>query len=166
MAHQIWAYRVDDKRFIPANKGVEPHTHKVMFEQVRKAYHALAKELDIGIVPSGGAMFLADTDAKWGYQPDTSFDFKNAKHPALPDQTHSLHTGWRWKKQKNEKHTLGMDGHHASAAGKYLLGCVWFEVFFGESVVENAFVPRDLSPDYAEFLRKTAHQAVSKARSK
>lgn len=56
-----------------------------------------------------------------------------------------------------------MDGHHASAAGKYLLGCVWFETFFNQNVVGNGFVPKGMDPKYAEFLQQTAHAAVSEA---
>ena len=160
MAHQIWAYRVDDPRFVPKNAGKEPHTHQEMYEQVRKAYHSFAKEFDLGIIPSGDAMYLADVDPEFGYKPDPEFDFENAKPPALPDQTHSLHTGWYWKKNDSGESALKIDGHHAGNAGKYLLGCVWFEVLFGESVVNNGFVPEGIEPDYAAFLRKKAHEAV------
>ncbi len=159
LVHQIWAYRVDDPRFVPANEGIQPHTHQEMYEQVRTAYHAFADKWDLDILPSGDAMFAADTDPKWGFRPDLEFDFKNAKPPALPDQSHSLHRGWSWVKQ-NDKRILRMDGHHASRAGEYLIGCVWFEKLFGESVVDNGFVPDFLEADYAAFLRRTAHEAV------
>ena len=69
LLQQIWAYRVDDPRFKPSNEGKEPHTHQVMYEQVRHAYHTIAKELNIGILPSGDAMYLADIDPKWGFKP-------------------------------------------------------------------------------------------------
>ncbi len=160
VAHQIWAYRVDDPRFVPANKGREPHTHREMYEQVRKAYHALAARLDLGIVPSGDAMYLADTDARWGYRPDADFVIAKAKAPSLPKQKHSLHRGWYWRKGKDGAQSLKIDGHHASQAGQYLLGCVWYETFFGESVEENAFVPKGLDKAHARFLRRTAHKAV------
>lgn len=162
LAHQIWAYRIDDPRFKPANKGKEPHTHRVMYEQVRKAYHTLAKKLDLGILPSGDAMFLADTDKKWGYLIDKNFDTSTATYPNRPDQTHSLHTGWFWRKEKDGTRKLKLDGHHAGTSGKYLLGCVWFESFFGESVVMNKFVPNGIEADYAKFLRTIAHQAVTR----
>jgi hypothetical protein len=161
LAHQIWAYRVDDPRFVPKNAGIEPHTQKAMYEQVRAAYRTIAKELGIGILPSGDAMFIADTDSRWGYAPDQKFDFSNAKHPHVPDQTHSLHTGWFWRTGKDGKRTLKMDGHHASTAGKFLLGCVWFEKFYGESVVDSSFRPKGLNADYANFLRQAAHKSMT-----
>ncbi|WP_166831662.1 DUF4886 domain-containing protein [Thalassoroseus pseudoceratinae] len=159
--HQIWAYRKDDPRFKPANKGREPHTHAVMYQQVRDAYHALAKELKLQVLPSGDAMYRADTDKTWGYRIDRDFDFANAEYPNRPDQTHSLHVGWRWRKQDNGQWKLRMDGHHAGVAGKYLLGCVWFETFFNESVVGNSFMPKEIEADYATFLQQTAHDTVS-----
>ena len=54
-----------------------------------------------------------------------------------------------------------MDGHHASAAGCFLIGCTWYEVLFGESVVENSFVPEKIELDYAKFLKGAAHRAVN-----
>lgn len=162
LVQQIWAYRVDDPRFVPKNAGKEPHTHLEMYQQVRAAYHTLADELDLEIIPSGNAMFLADTNPKWGYKPDLAFDFKTAVHPALPDQSHSLHVGWTWRKLTDDAEpTLKMDGHHANRTGEYLIGCVWFEKLFGESVVDNPFVPEGIDPDYARFLRQTAHRAVA-----
>jgi hypothetical protein len=160
LAHQIWAYRVDDPRFIPENKGKEPHTHREMYEQVREAYHHIAEAFDLGLLPSGDAMYLADIDSTWGFKPDATFDPEQAKYPSLPDPPHSLHAGYSWRQQNDDPYTLRMDGHHASEAGKYLLGCVWFEVFFNEDVLDNAFIPDDMDPAYARFLQETAHRAV------
>ena len=33
-----------------------------MYQQVRDAYHTIANELNVGILPSGDAMYLADTN--------------------------------------------------------------------------------------------------------
>ncbi|QDT11555.1 DUF4886 domain-containing protein [Planctomycetes bacterium K23_9] len=161
LVHQIWAYRMDDARFRPSNKGKEPHTHAVMYQQVREAYHQFADSHGLEVIPSGDAMFLADTDQRWGFRPDINFDFDNATYPNLPVQTHSLHTGWAWKKTKDGSHRLNLDGHHANRSGQYLLGCVWFETFFDESVVENPFVPKGIDPIYGKFLRQTAHAVTT-----
>lgn len=161
LVHQIWAYRIDDPRFKRASKDTAPHTHAIMYQQVRQAYHALARKLNLRIIPSGDAMYRADTDEKWGYRVDSRFDLKNAAYPGLPDQQHSLHVGWYWRKQPDGSRQLRMDGHHASSAGKYLLGCVWFETLFDESVAGISYVPEGMDAKYAEFLQQTAHVTVS-----
>jgi hypothetical protein len=163
LVHQTWAYRVDDPRFAkPSKTPGEPSTQKEMYEGLTGASRAIAGELGARVIPVGDAMYLADTNAKWGYRPDQEFDLKNAQPPSLPDQTHSLHTGWRWAAAKGGKKSLTMDGHHASVAGQYLAACVFYEVLFAESVVGNSFVPQGLDREYARFLQETAHQAVVK----
>jgi hypothetical protein len=55
---------------------------------------------------------------------------------------------------------LGADKFHANAQGEYLLGCVWFEFFYGESVVGNTFVPKGVSAADAKVLQRVAHRVV------
>ncbi len=167
LIHQTWAYRVDDPRFSPtAPKAGEPATAADMYRMLTSAYTTIAAELGIRRLPVGDAFYLADTDPKWGYQRDAKYDFKNKEQTAMPDQTHSLHVGWRMAKGKDGKPTLGMDGHHAGPAGEYLGACVWYEVLFGESVVGNAFVTPGLDKAYARFLQETAHKAVLASRTR
>lgn len=171
LLHETWAYRVDDPRFSAATKSgsaddadaksSEPRTQRQMYQQVADAYRTIAKELGVRIIPVGDAFFAADSDPKWGYRPDLKFDFQHAKPPTLPDQSHSLHAGARWSKNAQGEPQLGMDGHHASKAGRYLAGCVWYEVLFERSCVDNSFTA-GLDADYARFLQSTAHQAVTK----
>ena len=161
MVHETWEYRKDDPRFTKPSGAVgEPKTQEDMYTGLRSAYDKIAAEFHARIIPTGDAFHLADTDPSWAYQIDTTFDPKTAKQPALPNQTHSLHVGWQWKKQKDGKTTLGMDGHHASMAGEYLGACVWYEVLFGESAVGSSFLPKGLDPKDALFLQETAHRAV------
>jgi hypothetical protein len=161
LIHQTWAYRMDDPRFTkPSDKAGEPKTQEEMYRGLTDAYDKIAAELGGKLIPVGDALFMADMDATWGYQPDTLFDPKTAKQPALPNQKHSLHVGWRWAKAKDGKTTLGMDGHHANLAGEYLGACVWHEVLFGESAVGNSYIPKGIDAEYARFLQETAHKAV------
>jgi hypothetical protein len=167
LVHQTWAYRCDDSRFaVKTPKAGEPGTWEAMYQGLTHAYTGVAAELRTRLIPVGDAFHLADTDPKWGYQPDRKFDFKNAQAPGLPDQTHSLHVGWQWKKQADGRVTLSMDGHHAGKAGEYLGACVFYEVLFGKTTVGNAFVPPGLEPAYARFLQETAHQAVANAQAR
>lgn len=165
LVHQTWAYRCDDPRFgVKSPQPGEPATQEAMHQALTNAYRTIAGELGAGLIPVGDAFHRADNDPQWGYRPDTKFDFQGAQPPALPDQTHSLHVGWRWATQKDGRTTLGMDGHHANTAGEYLGACVFYEVLFGDSVAGNPFVPPGLDPAYARFLRENAHQAVTSGR--
>lgn len=161
--HQTWAYRTDDPRFGAPGKGGEPRTQKEMYDGLSGAYRTIAKELGVRRIPVGDAFYAADTDPKWGYKPDPEFDPKTAKPPALPDQAHSLHIGRRWV-TVDGKAALQMDGHHASPAGEYLGGLVFYEFLYGTSAVGNTFRPDGVSADYARFLQDTAHKAVGHAK--
>jgi hypothetical protein len=144
-------------------KEGEPASQDAMYRALANAYQTVTKELGAREIPVGDAFHAADTDPAWGYHPDAKFDVKSAAAPSLPDQTHSLHMGWAWQKQKDGTMKLGMDGHHANVAGQYLGACVWYEVLFGASVIGNSFVPPGVDPAYAKFLQETAHAAVEKA---
>jgi hypothetical protein len=161
LIHQTWAYRIDDPRFLkPSGKEGEPQSHEQMYRDLTSAYDRVSAELGGTIIPVGDAFYAADTDPAWGFKHDKGFDRMTAKAPALPDQTHSLHVGWQWKKQQSGKLALVMDGHHANRAGEYLGGCVWYEVLFGESAVGSSFIPKGMAPDDTRFLQETAHKAV------
>jgi hypothetical protein len=162
LVHETWAYRKDDPRFfVKEPKPGEPRSQAEMYEMLRNAYRTIAKELGVAIIPTGDAMYLADTDAKWGFAGmDLKFDPKTVKSPARPEQKNSLHMGWNWKKGKDGKMTLGMDGHHANVAGEYVGGCAFYEVLFKESAVGNSYVPTGLDPERAKFLQEVAHKAV------
>jgi hypothetical protein len=158
LVHETWEYRKDDPRF---TKPGDLKSQEEMYTGLRAAYDKIAAEFNARIIPTGDAFHLADTDPNWAYQTDTTFNPKVAKAPELPNQTHSLHVGWRWNKPKNGGPVaLGMDGHHANMAGEYLGACVWYEVLFGENSVGNTFIPKGLDPKDALFLQETAHRAV------
>jgi hypothetical protein len=166
LVHQTWAYRRDDPRFAaPPKAETEPGSREAMHAGLVAAYQKLAEAAGAGVLPVGVAFDLAERDKRWGYQPDGVFDFKLARPPALPVQTHSLHTGWRWVMVPSGQQVLRMDGHHASLVGQYLGACVWYEVLFGESCVGNGFVPEGIGLDYARFLQETAHAAVLKVKN-
>ncbi len=163
LVHQTWAYRLDDPRFLrSATPPGEPATQKEMYESLTRAYETIAAELGAKLIPVGDAFYRADSHPHWGYQPDKKFDFQKALPPALPEQTHSLHTGWRWIAAKDGQKKLAIDGHHAGIAGQYLAACVFYEVLLAENVVGNSFIPPEIDRAYARFLQETAHQAVGK----
>lgn len=161
LVHQTWAYRCDDPRFTkPSGAPGEPASRAGMHAMLTRAYDTIAAELGARVLPVGDAFDRADSDPERGYRPDPAFDFASARPPALPDQSQSLHAGWRWTAPTNGAPRLTMDGHHAGLAGEYLGACVWYEVLFKTSVLSNRFVPRGLDAPTAEFLRRTAHAVV------
>lgn len=165
LIHQTWAYRRDDPRFAVAKpKAGEPATQAEMYRMLTDAYSTIAEELGLRRIPVGDAFYLADTDPQWGYQPDKSYDFQQKEPTTLPNQTHSLHVGWRLTKEKDGSHKLAMDGHHANSAGEYLGACVWYEVLFGDSAVGNEFIPMGLAKVHARSLQETGHKAVIASR--
>ncbi len=160
LVHQTWAYRSDDPRFRKAKPGAgEPATQKEMYKGLSEAYRTITAELSAGRIPVGDAFWKADNDPKWGYRVSDKLNLKEFQFPQLPDQTHSLHVGYRWK-NRDGKQQLGMDGHHANLAGEYLGACVWFECLFGESPEGNPFVPEKLDAEFAAHLQTVAHQAA------
>ena len=160
--HETWEYRNDDPRFsVRDPKPGEPTSQEAMYDGLCHAYAATAAELGLRRIPVGDAFHRVNHDPNWAYQRDTAFDPKKAKAPALPNQTHSLNMGWQWKKNKDGKLALSMDGHHANAAGEYLGACVFYETLFGKSVLGNSFVPEGLKPEDAKYLQQVAHEVVA-----
>lgn len=159
--HQTWAYRSDAAKFGQVGSGRNAADQREMWEKSRAAYWKLAEDLRARVIPTGDAFWRVSSDVAWGYKPDTSFDPKKAIHPALPDQTNSLHVGYRWSADKK----LGMDANHASAAGEYLGALVWYGFLFNESPEGLAFVPPGVAPEFAAHLRKVAWQVVREAAS-
>jgi hypothetical protein len=108
-------------------------------------------------------METARRDPAWGpFVPDPAFDPQTVVYPALPAEKRALHGGYSWRKDpKSGTFRLGADKFHANAQGEYLLGCVWFAFFYGESVVGNTFVPKGVSAADVKVLQRVAHRVVS-----
>ncbi len=157
--HQTWAYRSDADGFGQVAEGQTAQTEKEMWEKSRSAYHAKAAGLGVRVIPVGDAFWKVDSDSKWGYKKDKGFNYENPEYPALPDQNHSLHVGYRWTNDKK----LGFDSHHASEAGCYLGGLVWYSFLFNESPTQVGFVPENLSADFATYLKKVAEKTVAES---
>jgi hypothetical protein len=156
--HQTWAYRDDHPFWNEAGLNTD-----TMYQKLRAAYGGLAAETGLRILPCGDAMEAARRDPAWGkFVPDTTFDPKIAVYPVLPlNEKRSLHKGYNWKRDASTGvATLGKDGTHANAQGEYLLGCVWFEFLFGQSVIGNSFVPAGVAAEDAAILQRIAHSVV------
>lgn len=147
--HQIWAYRSDARSFgrIAGEKRAVDAAD--MHQHVRAAYHTIADELNIALIPVGDAFRAITTDPTWAYKKDTTFNFETAVSPALPDQTNSLHVGYRWNNNK-----LDFDANHANKAGCYLGSLVWYQTLFGGDVKKVQFKPAEVSEEMAAQFKK------------
>lgn len=155
--HQTWAYRSDSEDFGQLTEGGEAKSEREMWEKSRAAYRSVANKLNTVVIPTGDAFWKMNARSKWAYHRDQNFDFKNPPPAALPDQTHSLHVGYSWNKDK-----MGFDSHHASPAGCYLGALVWYSFLFEASPAKLTFKPESVPADFAKQLRKTAWETVKK----
>lgn len=156
--HQTWAYRADSKDWGRINENEDTKSEAEMYEKSRDAYHAIADELGVRILPVGDAFWLAGRHSKFKFQVDEKFNYNTPAVGEIPVEKHSLHAGVRWAGDNGER--LQFDSHHANEAGKFLGSLVWSGVLF-EMLPENVkFVPQGISPEFARHLKKTAAKAV------
>lgn len=156
VVHQTWAYRSDANRFGQIAPEQHATTNRQMWEKSRAAYRRIASELGTRLLPVGDAFWRVNSDPHWGYQADASFDSNSAVFPNLPQQTHSLHVGYRWTADKK----LNKDANHANVAGQYLGGLVWYGCLFQQPPTKVTFVPPGLDPEFAAHLRRVAVQVI------
>lgn len=156
--HQTWAYRSDAKGFSKIKGEDRAKDQKEMWEKSRGAYHKVAEQLGLRIIPTGDAFWEVSSDAKWTYKKDPVFNFSNPVYPELPDQKNSLNVGYTWTKNK----TLKLDPNHANNAGCYLGALTWYGFLFGKSPVNLKFVPEGISSEFADYLKKVAEHTINK----
>lgn len=157
--HQTWAYREDHSFWGETNM-----TTDLMYKGLRAAYDGFAKETGFRQIPCGDAFESARQDPAWGkFVPDLSYDRQKAVYPAMPQEKNSLHNScwWKTKGTRSGGPELQDDRFHANAQGKYLLGCVWFEFFFNQSAIGNAFIPEGVTAEEAAVLQRIAHRVVT-----
>ncbi|WP_221033176.1 DUF4886 domain-containing protein [Actomonas aquatica] len=156
VVHQIWAYRVDADRFGRVTPDRNAADQVEMWTATRAAYRAVAREFGLRLLPVGDAFQAVHEDPVWGYRPDPAVAAQTWVEPAVPEQPHSLHVGYRWKDG-----TFGKDANHANVAGEYLGALVWYGVLFAESPTAVTFVPDGLDADFAAHLRAVAAETVA-----
>jgi hypothetical protein len=153
---QTWAYRTDAKQFTQIADKQYATSAKAMWEKSRASYHTIAKALGIQLFPVGDAFWKINSDPNSAYKPDANFNFDDAKSPALPVQTNSLHVGYHY----NNSQKIAFDANHANEAGCYLGGLVWYAVLFGESPAKLKFRPDKVSEAFASQLKSAAQDVT------
>ncbi len=158
LVHQTWAYREDDDLF-----DHEDRDQQWMYEALTKAYRNLASENGgLRILPVGAAFQAMRGHPDWNLTVP-EFDKEALAYPQLPATRHSLNSGWEWKKRDGER-DLYLDGHHANVNGEYLGALIWFGVLFEEDPRTVGFVPKEISPEDAQLLRKGARHTLTAKR--
>lgn len=153
--HQTWAYRTDAKAFGKINGEERAATAQEMYNHARAAYHTIADELKVRLIPTGDAFWMMNGDPQWAYKKDTAYDFEHPVEPALPDQQNSLHVGYRWVKGE-----LQFDPNHANTAGCYLGSLVWYRFLFREQVKDVKYRPEQVPEELAAKLKDVAAEVV------
>ncbi|GAA5220213.1 DUF4886 domain-containing protein [Membranihabitans marinus] len=57
------------------------------------------------------------------------------------------------------KDNFTRDGYHLNDMGRYIASCVWFEKLMNESVIGNAYHPKDMIPLNVKIAQQAAHSA-------
>lgn len=154
--HQTWPYRSDAAEFSQIAEREHAKDATEMWQKSRAAYHTIASEIGIRIIPVGDAFREASIKKKTAFKVDTKFDNSTAVKSKLPNQKNSLHVGYHYNKEK-----LYFDSHHANDAGCYLGGLVWYTFIFEASSVDINFKPASVDESFARQLKKIAEQVVS-----
>lgn len=155
--HQTWAYRSDAEGFSKTGGNKYAGTAEEMWEKSRNAYHTIAAELGVRLIPNGDAFHRVSMELP--YNKDKNYDFTQPVYPFLPKQENSLHVGYYWDKNKK----LSFDSHHANTAGCFLGSLVWYAFLFGESPENLRFTPKGVPSGFASQLRKAAWSTVQNA---
>jgi hypothetical protein len=151
--HQTWAYRTDSRDFGQTGDSMSAKSAEEMWDKSRAAYVAVATQLGgLGIIPTGNAFWAVNSDKRYAFKSDSSFDYKTAVYPNLPKEENSLHVGYSWTADKK----LNFDAHHANQAGCYLGALVWYRFLFDADPRKVNFKPEKVSAEFAKFLRETA----------
>lgn len=150
--HETWAYRIDSEDFTRIPGGKYATSSEEMYQNLRKAYHTIASELGIEVIPVGDAFWKVNSNRRWGYKEDTSFDRDKVIYPEIPVQENSLHSGYYWNRNKE----FVFDSHHANKAGCFLGSLVLYSYLSGQSPKKLEFTPEQVSEKFAKYLKKIA----------
>lgn len=153
--HQTWAYRSDALKFGRVAPEVLAKNQQEMWAKSRAAYHAMAKNLKVKIMPVGDAFYAVASDPVFGFKKDPDFDDVNPVYPNLPNQVNSLNMGYYWKDNK-----IVFDPNHANEAGRYLGSLIWYAILFKDSPLNLTYVPDKVPADFAAYLKTVAAKTI------
>jgi hypothetical protein len=154
---KTWAYREDCSFYRDGPEYFTARNQSEMYSALTECYDRLAKDLGgLRQIPIGDAIQNCRELPGWRLAAPV-LDPKTGEVVERPREVRSDNDGW---KLVGGNHPA-TDYKHLGTPGKYLAACVFYEWLFGESVLENPFVPKGLDVEDAAFLRRMAHRTVS-----
>ncbi|MGE9289595.1 MAG: DUF4886 domain-containing protein [Puniceicoccales bacterium] len=159
--HETWSHNIDSTRY--TKQKIDPDE---MYEGLHSAYHQVAAENGLRVIPVGTAFQNAKEYPEWDYQP-TDIDVTTLVYPEdkdnLPDQSKSLHRVFSWRKNKEGEWSVGNDGYHANRNGEYLGSLIWNEFFFGIDPTTVTYAPDGMTEVQKTTLQKIAKETMAEA---
>jgi hypothetical protein len=155
-----WSYRPEHIAF--GNWGVKNPDD--MFRKLYKNYIFMAAKYNCRVIPTGLAIHLARKKQAMKFGSNLKPDLSKYKYPERPKSpAASFIKGYRWKTNNAGNKELRSDLIHLNKRGQYLQACVWFSKLFAKPASSIKFVPEGMDLKYADFLRKTAQEAVDQS---
>ena len=159
---QTWAYTTFGKRI----RQVGAESQEQMYEDLTKAYKAIAKAYDLDVIPTGLAVQLARRARNVNVPEVTDEDRAKCVYPDLPKIGNDIVGKIYWGKSKKDpsKRVLLGDEIHFNSTGEYLQACTWLKFFCPDvDIVNLSYYPEKLlSAEEAKVLRNAAAEAVAK----
>jgi hypothetical protein len=159
---QTWAYTTFGKRI----RQVGAESQEQMYEDLTKAYKAIAKAYGLDVIPTGLAVQLARRARNVKVPEVTDEDRAKCVYPDLPKIGNDIVGKIYWGKSKKDlsKRVLHGDEIHLNSTGEYLQACTWLKFFCPDvDIVNLSYYPEKiLSAEEAKVLRNAAAEAVAK----
>ena len=140
VVHETWSYTPWDKRL--AGWGIDQNE---MYAKLHAAYADFAKSYGFDILPTGTAVQLVRKELPVAYT-------ENSLGGDVVGSAKFVQKDGKWVPQG--------DVFHMGASGNHLQALVWTAKLFDVDVTTCKYVPKDMDPKRAEFLRRMAMKAV------
>ena len=152
---QTWSYRADAP-FLREN-GID---NSEMYSRLEKAYHQLAKDYKLRMIPTG---FAVQTARKLSPVKFENYDWEmldSLQWPDLPRQAGDVVGNFRWRKNREGEMVIYRDTNHLNMRGEYMQAALWCGFLYEIDPEKITYVAPQIGKSDAAFLRKCASIAL------
>ena len=152
---QTWSYRADAPFF--RETGID---NSEMYSRLEKAYHQLAKDYKLRMIPTG---FAVQTARKLSPVKFENYDWEmldSLQWPDLPRQAGDVVGNFRWRKNREGEMVIYRDTNHLNMRGEYLQAALWCGFLYEIDPEKITYVAPQIGKSDAAFLRKCASIAL------